>query len=291
VTALDPRLNAFRPDLADIALKGRVEADRFVSREALCVVAPFAPLRRGPADGAMLLTEALRGEEVAVFETTDTGWAWGQLATDRYVGWIPRAMLAEPPASGFTHKVSVLRTLVFGGPDIKTPPLAALPLGARVAVMGEAEDRNARYALIAPAGAVVVQHLAAVGSVEADFVAVAERFLGTPYLWGGKTGFGIDCSGLLQVALAAAGVAAPRDTDLQEAALGEALDPGSGPIELQRGDLVFWAGHVGIMLDAEMLLHANAHHMAVAAEPLRSATERLAARGALVRCIRRLAAY
>ena len=176
--------------------------------------------------------------------------------------------LATRPAP--TQKVRALRTFAFAGPDIKQPPLAALPLGAEVAVTGEAEDKNARYALISPAGAVVVQHLAPLDAVVPDWVAVAEMFLGTPYLWGGKTSLGIDCSGLVQVALREAGIAAPRDTDVQEAALGKALALGSGLPALRRGDLVFWKGHVGIMRDAENLLHANAHHMAVAVEPLRT---------------------
>jgi cell wall-associated NlpC family hydrolase len=288
MTGLDARLNAFRPDLADMALKDRVEAARFVAGRPYRVTAAQAPVRSRPSADSTLLTEALRGEAVLVFETNAEGWAWAQLRRDNYVGWMPTEALSESEAAP-THKVSALRTLVFSGPDIKTPPLAGLPLGAAIAVTGEAEDRNARYALIAPAGAVVRQHLAPLDAKEEDWTAVAERFLGTPYLWGGKTSLGIDCSGLVQIALQACGIAAPRDTDMQEATLGVPLEAGAAEGRLRRGDLVFWKGHVGIMLDAERLLHANAFHMAVALEPLRVTVERLSAQGAAVTSIRRLA--
>jgi cell wall-associated NlpC family hydrolase len=288
MSLIDTRLHAARPDLADLALKGQVEAARFVAGETHGVAAPVAAVRRAPADDAMLLTEALCGELVTVFETNADGWAWAQLVADRYVGWIPpRALGAASPA--VTHNVAALRTLVFPRPDIKSPPLSGLALGAKVAVIGEAEDRNARYAAIAPEGFVVTQHIAPLDAAQADWVAVAERFVGTPYLWGGKTSFGIDCSGLVQVALAAGGHAAPRDTDMQEATVGRPLSFEGRLPPLQRGDLVFWKGHVGIMRDAETLLHANAHHMEVASEPLAVTKARLEGKGLPIASIRRLA--
>jgi cell wall-associated NlpC family hydrolase len=288
VSGLDPRLNAFRPDLADLALKGRAEAERFVAGEDFRVTAGNAPLRRAPSDLAALDTEALRGETVRVFETTSEGWCWAQLAADRYVGWVPRAALAVPGPEP-THRVTALRTFAFTEPDIKSPPLAALPLGAAVAVVGEAEDHNARYALIEPAGAVVVQHLQPLGEVAADWTAIAELFHATPYLWGGKTGLGIDCSGIVQIAFQMCGIASPRDTDMQAARLGTALPLDGGLPPLRRGDLVFWEGHVGFMRDAETLLHANAHHMAVASEPVVAALERLGGRGLQPTAVRRVA--
>jgi len=284
---LDPRLNAFRPDLADARLQGRVEAARFVDGEDFRVIASQAPVRRAPAADAPLDTEALRGELVRVFDTTDDGWCWVQLAADKYVGYMPREALAAPQPAP-THKVTARATFAFARPDIKSPPLAALPLGAAVAVTGEAEDHNARYALIAPAGAVVMQHLAPLAGYATDWTAIAETFLGTPYLWGGKTGIGIDCSGLAQVALQACGIACPRDTYMQERAIGVALPLQSGLPKLQRGDLVFWRGHVGIMRDAESLLHANAHHMAVVIEPLAAALARHERAGLAVSAVRRV---
>ena len=287
VSPPDPRINAYRPDLADLALKGEVEAARFVAAERFRVAAATAPLRRAPSERAALDTEALRGEEVRVFETIPEGWSWVQLAADRYVGWMPRAALAGPGLEP-THRVSALRTFAFAEPDIKSPPLAALPLGAVVTAIGEAEDKNARYRLIDPAGAVVVQHLAPLGERAADWTAIAELFIGTPYLWGGKTSLGIDCSGLIQIALQTCGIAVPRDTDMQEAALGALLPLDAGMPRLQRGDLVFWRGHGGFMRDCDTLIHANAHHMAVANEPLASALERLERRGLRPTAIRRL---
>jgi cell wall-associated NlpC family hydrolase len=287
VQRLDPRRNAYRPDLADAALKGQVEAERFVAGEQLRVAAGQAPLRRAPSDQAALDTEALRGETVRVFETTLEGWCWAQLAADRYVGWMPRAALAAPGVAP-THRVTALRTFAFAEPDIKSPPLAALPLGAAVAVVGKAEDHNARYALIDPAGAVVVQHLQPLSDHATDWTAIAELFTGTPYLWGGKTGLGIDCSGIIQIAFEMCAIAAPRDTDMQAAELGTALPLDGGLPPLRRGDLVFWDGHVGFMRDAQILLHANAHHMAVASEPLAAALERLQHRGLKPTAVRRV---
>lgn len=285
--SLDPRLNAFRPDLADLRLSGKVAAGRFVAGEPYRVSAAHAPVRRAPADDAMLLTEGLFGEAVLVFEETADGWAWGQLVTDRYVGWIPLACLARDMTKP-THQVSALRTFAFSRPDIKSPPRLGLPFGSQVCAVGKAEDKNASYALIAPAGAVVAQHLQPVGAAEADWTEVAERFIGAPYLWGGKTGLGIDCSGLVQVALAACGIAALRDSDMQEAELGNELPLAGGMPPLRRGDLIFWKGHVGLMRDSETLLHANAHYMAVASEPLTEAVSRLRAKGTEVTSVRRI---
>ena len=225
---------------------------------------------------------------VRIFETGDEGWNWVQLGPDDYVGWMAAADLGSPDPEP-THRVTVPRTLLFSRPDIKSSLLEILPLGASVAVIGEARDHNAAYALVEPAGAIVRQHLGAVGDHARDFVAVAETLVGTPYLWGGNSAFGIDCSGLVQLALRMAGRRAPRDSDMQEAALGEPIESATGNLQLRRGDLVFWKGHVGIMQDVERLLHANAHHMAVASEHLKEAIARLEAADCPVTSIRRLA--
>ena len=287
MTALDPRIHAFRPDLADIRLKGQVEADRFVAGEPFVVTAPTAGLHRHPVPDALLESELLYGEQVRVFETTSEGWAWVQSHTDDYVGWVGRDALS-PDLPEPTHIVSTPRTFLFSGPDIKSKPLAILPLGARVAVTGKGEDHNARYGLIRPAGAIVMQHLRPIAEPMPDFVAIAESLAGTPYLWGGRSAFGIDCTGLIQLALGLAGVSAPRDTDMQQAELGEALDLGQSLPALRRGDLVFWRGHSGIMRDAKTLLHANAHHMAVASEKVTQTIARLDKAGLRVTAIKRL---
>jgi len=279
VEAFDRRLTPARPDLAAAHLRGKVEAARFVAGEVREVVEPQAPLRREPAPDAPLDTEALKGERVAVYETTEEGWAWGQLEGDGYVGWLPANALAAPgPAP--THKVTALRTLAFPGPSIKLPPIETLPLGSRLAIV----RIEGRMAVTTRGAFVPANHLAPLTDMEPDFVAVAERFLGAPYLWGGKTSLGLDCSGLVQVALTACGIACPRDSDMQEHALGVAIDLA----DLQRGDLVFWKGHVAIARDRATLLHANAFHMAVAIEETEAALARIRASGSEVTGIKRL---
>jgi cell wall-associated NlpC family hydrolase len=275
-----PRLTPARPDLAARYLEGKVTAARFVDGEAREVIEPQVPLRRLPSPDALLDTEALMGEHVTVYETSEEGWAWGQLDADGYVGFMPASGLAAPgPAP--THRVSALRTLVFPAPSFKLPPIGALPLGARLVVL----RTEARFALTASGGCVPAQHLVPLASREPDFVAIAERFLGTPYLWGGKTSLGLDCSGLVQVALTACGIACPRDTDMQQAALGEVVAHGPR----RRGDLIFWNGHVAIARDENTMIHANAFHMAVAIEPIDDAITRIRATAGEVTSVRRVA--
>jgi cell wall-associated NlpC family hydrolase len=278
---LDPRRHVYRADLAADHLRGRVEAERYVAGEKRQVLAPSLALRRAPRFDATLDTEALHGEIVTVYEEHE-GWAWVQLHHDDYVGYIPSAGLVaaiiEP-----THRIAVLRTYVFPEPDSKTSPLAMLSLNARITVA----DETGAYFRLANGGFVYAHHVAPLGEHVEDFVAVAEAFLGTPYLWGGRTSVGLDCSGLVQLAAAAAGHAVPRDADMQAAEAGESVDWYEGGA-LARGDLVFWEGHVGIMTSPQDLVHANAHHMAVEIEPLRHANDRIKAAGFKITGVRRL---
>ena len=279
MVALDPRINPFRPEIAGSHLRGHVEAKRFVEGSRHQIIEPVTALRRSPSHDARLDTEALLGERVTIYETTDEGWAWGQLETDGYVGWLSANALG-PVGATPTHQVAVPRAFAFAGPDIRLSPTAALPMGARIAVTRQDE----RFAVTALGWHIPEVYLTPVKTRQADFVAVAERFVGTPYLWGGKTSLGLDCSGLVQVSLQAAGKACSRDSDMQELALGKL----SSLASLRRGDLVFWKGHVAIAIDPETLIHANAHHMAVAVEPSDDAIRRIKAAGSEVTSVRRI---
>jgi cell wall-associated NlpC family hydrolase len=278
----DPRLTPARPDLAAKYLEGKVRAARFVAGEEFEIIDAIAPLRREPSSDAELSTQALKGERVSIYDRNGEGWAWGQLSSDGYVGWLPDRALAKPFAPP-THKVTALSTFAFPGPSIRLPPTGTLPLGAQVAVRGD----DGGFAVTHEGWYVPQQHLGALDANENDFVALAERFAGTPYLWGGKTTLGIDCSGLVQIALNAAGIGCPRDSDMQEQALGRALSQSESK-RLQRGDLIFWEGHVAIVRDATTIVHANAHHMATAVENTRPAIARIQAAGSEITSIKRL---
>ena len=278
----DPRLTPARPDLAAKYLEGKVKAARFVEGEAFEVSEAIAPLRRLPAADAEQMTQALRGERVTIYDRNGEGFAWGQLGGDGYVGWLPESALARPLRPP-THKVTALTTLVFPGPSIKLPPLMPLPMGARVSIVRE----DATFAVTAGGHHLPRQHLGPLDACTADFVAVAERFAGAPYLWGGKTAFGIDCSGLVQVALTSAGTGCPRDSDMQCDALGRELSAAETK-HLRRGDLIFWRGHVAIVRDADTIVHANAHHMATVIENTQEAIARIKTAGSEVVAIKRL---
>jgi len=278
--SLDPRLNPIRPDLADRRLQGRVEAQRFAAGEPARAIAGQVSLRRAPAADAPQDSEILFGEAVLVFERKD-GWAWVQAERDRYVGYCLAALLAEG-APQPTHQVAALRTLRFSRPDIKAAPLDQLSLGTPLA----ATDERSRFLELADGGFVYAPHAEPLGAAHHDWVATAERFLAVPYLWGGRSALGLDCSGLVQTALRLAGRSCPRDTYMQRD------DGGLGPevpLErpLQRGDLVFSPGHVAIATGAETLVHANAFHLAVAHEPLAGFRHRLKAAGQAIDRVRR----
>ncbi|MGI8851834.1 MAG: C40 family peptidase [Methyloceanibacter sp.] len=274
----DPRRHAYRGDLASEALRGQVDAPRYIQGELRQVTAPVLPLRREPRFDSTLDTEALLGETVTVYDESE-GWAWVQIARDSYVGYMPSEGLGSrivPP----THRIAALRTYIFPQPDSKSPPLALLSLNALISASG----MYGKFLALASGGFVYAPHVVPVGETAADFVAVAEAFLGTPYLWGGRTSVGLDCSGLVQLAAEAVGIVVPRDADMQAAEIGERVES----TRLRRGDLVFWEGHVGIMTSGKDFLHANAHHMAVELEPFDQAKDRIKAAGYDMLCVRRL---
>jgi dipeptidyl peptidase-like protein/NlpC/P60 family protein len=276
---LDPRRHAFREDLAASSLKDRVEAPRYVEGEQRQVVQAVLPLRKEPRFDALLESEALLGELVTVFDESE-GWAWVQLARDDHVGYMPSdglsRIIVEP-----THKIAALRTYVFPAPDPKSPPTALLSLNAAIA-----SERSEGKFLVVDGAYVYAAHTRPSGGYAADPVEVAQGFLGAPYLWGGRTSVGLDCSGLVQLACEAAGIPCPRDTDMQAAELGSPLDLSRE--KLARGDLVFWDGHVGMMTSPDRLLHANAYHMAVVEEPFAKARDRISASSLEILGARRL---
>lgn len=280
---LDRRRNAFRADLADAALVGVVAAERFIESSPGQIVRPAVPLRPAPSLSEPFDTEVLFGEHVRVFDVAN-GWAWVQLERDRYVGYLPADAISREIRQP-THKVRAIGTFVHPRPDFKSPPLMHLSIGAELSISETGESFHA----IEGGGFVPARHVIETDRHLRDFVDVAEWLIGTPYLWGGRTRVGIDCSGLVQIALEAAGQACPRDSDMQRNELGAELSVGDDLEGLERGDLVFWKGHVGIMADGVMLVHANAHHMAVAIETLPEAVTRISRTTGPMLAVRRLA--
>ncbi|MDB5546483.1 MAG: peptidase [Hyphomicrobiales bacterium] len=265
-TGFDRRRTPAREDLAAAHLEGAVAAPRYVEGRRMRVIDEVIPLRAQPTPDCSLDTQLLFGEEVVIYDLEE-GWAWGQAQTDSYVGYMPADSLVAPTGAP-THKVSAPRTFLYPAANMKMPNLGALLMGAQV----ETRTTRGDFVQLANGLFVFAAHLSEMDVRQPDFVAVAEMFAGAPYLWGGKTFLGLDCSGLVQISLQAAGVGAPRDTDMQQAELGEAL---ALDAPLQRGDLVFWKGHVAIMQDAQRMLHASGHHMQVVAEDFAQARQRI----------------
>lgn len=266
---LDRRLNAYRADLADARLKTLVTADSYVTGALAQVSVPVAPLRPSPDVNCGIDTELLLGERVVVFER-ENGFAWVQSDVDQYVGYLPETMLSDRIEP--THRIIAPRTFLYSRAELRTYPIAALSMGSEVTVTATETTRGTDYFITDKGEAIIANHCVPINTYpKLDYVTIAARLLETPYLWGGRSGLGIDCSGLVQLSLAMTGVCVPRDTDMQQASIGHNIERE----QLIRGDLVFWKGHVGIMEDNKILLHANGHTMSVSRENLDSAIERI----------------
>jgi cell wall-associated NlpC family hydrolase len=266
---LDHRLHAYRPDLADVKLRGRTDAKRFVEGVSMEVVVPVTAIHREASPTAMQTTQALFGERLMAFEITDD-WVWCQLERDGYVGYIGKAFVSNDLTKP-THKVSVPSTFLYPVPDIKSQSPISLPMNVKLEIVASDE----KFSKLSNGKYVFTKHVRSLNEFKSDFVSVAEKFLDVPYYWGGKTAQGLDCSGLVQTSLEACGISSPRDTDMQETQLGKKLMVNDLD-GLRRGDLVFWKGHVGIMVDQKTLLHANGYHMMTVKEPLAEAVTRIA---------------
>jgi len=265
---LDPRVHVAREGIVDIALAGQVAAGRYTAPQAMLCTAPHIAMRGGPDGASTAVSELLHGEGFDVFDIAGDiagDWAFGRSAHDRYVGWVPLAALAEPPEEEANwHCVTTPLAAVFAEADIKSTVERLLPMGSRV---NAAPD--GRFLALAGGGHVHLAHVAPL--VDADLLSVARRFLGAPYVWGGRSPLGVDCSGLVQASLSLCGVAAPRDSDQQHDGLGRAVNFE----ERATGDLIFFPGHVGIIAEGDRLLHANAHWMTTCEEPLADVLARL----------------
>ncbi|MEO1700764.1 MAG: NlpC/P60 family protein [Pseudomonadota bacterium] len=269
---LDRRLNAYRDDLADARLSGRVKAARFIHGTQATIRIPVCDLMRKPDASSGMDTQLKLNDPVTVFDQAD-GWSWVQAKADNYVGYVPTHAVNLESVVAPTHRVSVPRTFCYREPDLKKRHSAALSLGTSLCVVDKARTRGTDFAQLASGDWVFSNHLTANDKVATDYVSVAESLLATPYLWGGSTAFGIDCSGLVQLSMAMCGKSVLRDSDMLFETVGAHIDPDGG---LKRGDLIYWSGHVAIVCDRDNIIHANGHTMMVNVENRADAIERIA---------------
>ena len=280
----DMRLTPVRGGVAAESLQGIVQADRFAEGKNLHITAPVCVLKREPDDGAVIDSQLLYGERFVAYGEKGQ-WLWGQAPRDHYVGWIRKNVVAEGHLNA-THQVMSRGTFLYTEADMKSQPVMKIPMASRLVVTDRVTVRDTDY-LKTSRGWLFKKHARTLSKSARDFVMVGESMLGMTYLWAGRSTFGLDCSGLVQLAMQMAGIAVLRDTDMQEATIGESVKLAPDLSGLKRGDLIFWPGHVGMMRDSENLLHANGHTMTVFSEPLDNAVKRISYLYGAPRSVRR----
>ena len=269
--ALDRRLHAYRADLADARLRSQFNAASYVDGKPGHIICGTAVLRSVPDDKCPIDSELLYGENISIFERKD-GWAWVQAETDGYVGYLKESTIATKLAVP-THFVTTLRTFIYPEPNLKAPPLHLISMNSPLRLT---EKEHTGFRLLEEGGWVVAGHLSKFGNQDNDPCEIALQFNGTPYLWGGRTSLGLDCSALVQMSLLRCGIKVPRDSDMQEKVIARPTTCQNDLSGLRRGDLVYWTGHCGVWIDSSRFIHANATDMAVTIQPLKHILEHVA---------------
>ena len=266
-SVFDPREYAYKAGLAADYMRGLIGSQKFVVGKMFQVKINVASLKKSPDQSSEQVSELLFGEEIIIYEIVNA-WAWGQSQTDGYVGYVSMDHISSKVQEN-THEVTALRAFVYRQPDIKAPTITCLSMSSQLSIT----HSKGLFAHIENLGWIFEKSIRALGGIESDFVSVAQKFTGTPYLWGGRSSFGIDCSGLVQLSLRGVGVLCPRDTDQQASSVGSPIN--DEITKLLRGDLIYMNGHVAIMVDPNTILHANAFHMSVEHESLDGFLSRL----------------
>ena len=281
---MDTRTLPAREDLAAERLRDQVKAARYVPGAPRSVIRDGAPLRFSPDISAGLESQLIYGEVFQVYEDRD-GWCWGQNMTDQYVGYVPSVDLATDVPTP-DHQVAARHSHLYTEPDMKRPTAGSISMSSRVKVV----DVSGRFCRIASGHWIHARHLVSLDYTTRDLIGTALKFLGVPYLWGGRTAMGLDCSALVQMALAMAGMAAPRDSDLQQNKLGTLvpMDDDQDFSRIEEGDLVYFPGHVGLFVDDWRFLHANAFDMQVSLHGFSDVLDRAIEDNAGVTAIRRI---